>query len=458
MRKIIVLIMVLLFAASGCAKKTGQEQVAKEVPLRTETPQTTEAYYGCGVREEGHCPHCDEGKPDTQCICGGHSFIMKTDKPMNCPVCKKPLKKIEPQDTAKTTPLAKKTQKTVQRKILYYRNPMNPAITSEVPMKDSMGMDFIPVYEEADDQPVGGEVLSRVKLSPEQIELAGVKTEEIIKRHLSKLIRTVGKVAFDPELAVSQEEFLTALETREKVKNSSDQGVIKRADDLVEKSKFRLRLLGMGDDEIRALEEEGIAQMNLVLPEEKAWVYADIYEYELGWIKVGQGVLITTTAYPGERFDGVIKSISPVINPMTRSAKIRIEADNKDRKLQPEMYADVIIESMYVNTDGSHMTLAIPKDAVLDTGARKIVYVDIGGGAFIGKKVKLGPEASAEVDDQEQKFYPVLSGLKEGDKVVTKSNFLIDSQSQLSGGISGAYGGALTTEEEKTPPAPTLRK
>ncbi|MFH0839958.1 MAG: efflux RND transporter periplasmic adaptor subunit [Candidatus Omnitrophota bacterium] len=452
MRKAVIFITVFLFFAGGCAKSP--EQTAKKELPKAETGTTGGTYYGCGVKEEGHCPHCDEGKLDAQCICGGHSFMIEAGKQMNCPICKKPLKKIEPQDTAKITPPAKKIQKPAQRKILYYRNPMNPAITSEVPMKDSMGMDFIPVYEETSEEPASEEALSRVKLSPEQIELAGVKTEEIIKRHLSKLIRTVGKVAFDPELAVSQEEFLTALETREKVKNSSDQGVIKRADGLVEKSKFRLRLLGMGDDEIRALEEEGIAQMNLVLPEERAWVYADIYEYELGWIKVGQGVLITTTAYPGERFDGVIKSISPVINPMTRSAKIRIEADNKGRKLQPEMYADVIIESMYMNIDGSYMTLAIPKDAVLDTGARKIVYVDIGGGAFIGKEVKLGPEASADVEGREQKFYPVISGLNEGDKVVTKSNFLIDSQSQLSGGISGAYGGALTTEEGKAPPAP----
>jgi hypothetical protein len=356
--------------------------------------KTEETYYGCGVKEEGHCPHCDEGRPDTGCECGGHSFLLMTDKQMSCPVCKKPLKQM-------TSPLSSDK-----------------------------------------------EMFSRVKLSPEQIELAGVATEPVVKRRLSRFIRTVGKVAFDPELAVSQEEFLTALRTRLKVKNSTDPDVIKRADDMVAGSKFKLRLLGMNDNEIADLEKENKVQMSLVLPEEKAWVYADIYEYELGWIRSGQDVSVTVTAYPGEKFTGKIKSISPVISPMTRSAKVRIELDNKDKKLQPEMYVDVVMESVYTSSDGSPDILSVPKDAVLDTGIRKMVYVDTGNGVYMGRETELGPEASAYDGGRERKFYPVVNGLEEGDRAVTRSNFLIDSQSQLTGGSGGAYGGALTADHE----------
>lgn len=375
--------------------KAGQANVGSE-----------ESYYGCGVKEEGHCPHCDGGNADAACICGGHSFLTKMGKPTNCPVCGKPLKKLTKEVTGATS-----------------------------------GVENVSI--------------SRVHINKGQAELAGVAEEPLAKRRLIKIIRTVGKIAFDPGLAVSQEEFLMALETRRKVAASDDEDVIRRADDLVAKSKYKLRLLGMSDDEISELEKEDKAQMNLVLPEDKAWVYADVYEYELSWIKTGQEVRITTTAYPGEEFNGVIKSISPVITAMTRSARVRIEADNDDMKLQPEMYADVFIEIEYKSKDGSGEVLAVPRNAVLDTGERKIVYVDAGDGTFLGREVEIGPEATASVDGKERTFYPVISGLREGDMVVTAANFLIDSQSQISPtAAAAAFGGALgDKEEQSSPPA-----
>ncbi len=98
------------------------------------------------------------------------------------------------------------------------------------------------------------------------------------------------------------------------------------------------------------------------------------------------------------------------------------------------------------------MVLAIPKDAVLDTGIRKIVWVDRGNGEYEGRKIQIGPEATATVDKKEAKFYPVLSGVGEGEKVVTKGNFLIDSQSQITGVAASAYGGALGAEEKEETP------
>src|SRR3989338_762855 len=244
------------------------------IPAEEETASTAqeEEYYGCGTKEEGHCPHCDEGKPDAKCICGGHSFVTKDTK-MTCPVCGRQLKKLS--------------------------------------QEEALSLDK--------------SVVSRVKLNKSQAELAGVKAQSLIKAHLAKTVRTVGRIAFDPELAVAQEEFITALETRRKVANSPDAEVIKRADDIVSKSKIRLRLLGMGDEEIAEVEAKGEAQTNLLLPEDKAWVYAEVYEYELGWIKLGQEAKVKAIAYPGEIFTGTIKSISPVLDPNTRSAKVRIE-------------------------------------------------------------------------------------------------------------------------------------
>ncbi|MBU1037533.1 MAG: efflux RND transporter periplasmic adaptor subunit [Candidatus Omnitrophica bacterium] len=406
---------------------------------------TGDAYYGCGVTEEGHCPHCDEGIPDAECICGGHSFVLGSGKLTSCPICKKPLKKIDPKDLPGRIRPVELSGKSVPRKILHYRNPMDPKVTSSVPAKDSMGMDYIPVYEEDVASTGGGEILSRLKLSQEQVALAGIKTTVVGRQRLYESIRVVGMVAYDPELAVTQEEFLTAVETRQKVKDSSDADVIRRADDLIEKSRFKLRLMGMGDDEISELQKNGKSQLNLVLPEDKAWIYADIYEADLGWVKPGQEATITVAAYPGEEFNGTVKSISPVLDQKTRSARVRIETDNIGRKLKPKMYADVLIKSVYLPQDGSVEVLAVPTGAVLDTGVRKIVYV-VGDGEFLGKEVITGPKGAAMIDGKNVQMYPILGGLSEGEAVVTEGNFLIDSQSQISGVAAVAYGGALGKE------------
>lgn len=409
-------------------------------------------YYGCGVKEEGHCPHCDKGQKDSQCICGGHSFVEKGHALKKCPVCKKTLNEIPDKDALRSRDDAAQQPKGKDKnKVLFYRNPMNPQITSPAPMKDEMGMDYIPVYEGQEGGQAKEEgVVSRVHIRQEQAQLAGVVIEPVSKIALFKEIRAVGKIAYDPDLAVSQEEFLTALETRQKVSNSPDPAVIERAQDLLQKSRFKLRLLGMSDEEIDELEADRKAQMSLVLPEDKAWVYADIFEYDLSWVRQGEAAKVTTTAYPGEVFQGIIKSISPVLDPKTRTARIRLQIDNPEKKLKPEMYANVVIQSVYKGSGGDKEVLAVPQEAVLDTGVRKIVYVDAGNGTFLGKEVKLGPLASAAVNGRQQPFYPVLEGLEAGERIVTKGNFLIDSQSQLSGGMSVLWGGSqeIGTEEQ----------
>lgn len=295
-------------------------------------------------------------------------------------------------------------------------------------------------------------VVSRVKIKGEQARLAGVKTDLVEKMHLYKEIRTVGTVAYDPELAIAQEEFISSLKASEKIDAGNIPEIKERAANLVESSKRKLKLLGLSSEQIDELARTREIQTNLVLPEEKMWVYGDVYEYELNWVKPGSKVKVTTSSLPGETFYGVISSINPVLDPKTRSVRFRAEIENPQLKLKPQMYVDLVTQSMYMGSGGEHMVLAVPKSAVLNTGTRKIIWIDKQDGEYEGRLVEIGPEATATVEGKEGKFYPVLKGVSEGELVVTEANFLIDSQSQISGVASSAYGGALESEEKKAPP------
>ena len=353
-----------------------------------------EVYYGCGVGKFGCCPSCDEKKEGAECICGGHKFVISAEgggAKMVCPICKHELKELTKEEAAAVVP----------------------------------------------------EAVGSLSLNKTQVELSGIVTAPVKKVKVFKEIRAVGKIAYDPELNVAQEEFIIALDTLEKVGKSPDSDVIARAKDLVEKSKVRLKISGMSDEQIKELEEGRAVQRSLILTEDKAWVYADIYEYELGWIKEGLPATVTTQAYPGEEFKGVIKAVSPILDPNTRTARVRLEIDNPEKKLKLEMFVDVFIEVSL-----REEVLAVPREAILDTGTRKIVWVDKGEGNFEAREIKTGAEGVSLIDNQKIKVFPVLSGLLEGEYVVTKGNFLLDSQSQLTGGMSVLWGGAQEIKGE----------
>ena len=287
------------------------------------------------------------------------------------------------------------------KKILFYRNPMNPQVTSPVFMIDEMGIDYIPVYEKEK-----GVAEGEISISRAEEKLIGVETSKVARRLLHKEIRTVGIVANDPDLYVAQEEYLGAL-------GLSDEA-------LVESGKNRLKLLGLNDKQIEILEKEGKAQQSLILPGEMTWVYITIYENEMGLVKVGAPVEIDAVAYPGALFRGEIAAVSPVLDPLPRSLKARAEVKNPDQKLKPGMYANAVIK---VNLGKS---LAVDANAVINTGRRTIVVAAKGSGRFESRDVKLGQKA--------QGYYEVISGLKAGELVVTTGNFLLDSESRLRSG------------------------
>ncbi len=460
-------------------------------------------------------------------------------------------------------------KKAAEREILYYTCGMHPSVrvspddyekgNTSCPI---CNMGLVPVYKEegqvAEMEPGEHEEKEReIKLNARAQRLAQVKTEEIQFHQLFREIKTVGEIDYDerkvafvaawipgridklfvdftgirvrkgaplvwiysPDLVTSQQEYLLALETLEKVKKSPHGETIEGAQSLVEASKKRLLLWGVREKQIKELEEKGEASTHMVIHApiggtvvhknavegkyvkegenlyqiadlSNIWVLADIYESDLVSIEKGQNVEITTSALPGERFDGQISFIDPYLNPKTRTVKVRVDVSNNQMKLKPGMYVNVLL-SAHVH-DGIHgpgkviyecpmhpeiqsdkpddcsicgmalvekpqapsgSVLAVPRSAVLDTGERKLVYVEKEKGTYVAKEIEVGPDAVAVVDGQKKKFYAVRAGLSGGMRVVMQANFLIDSQSQITGQAEAIYSGALDREKkDKTPP------
>jgi Cu(I)/Ag(I) efflux system membrane fusion protein len=260
---------------------------------------------------------------------------------------------------------------------------------------------------------------------------------------------------YSPELVSTQEEYLVALRARKDLIKSPFPEVAASGNSLAESAKRRLKLWDISDDQIRALEESGQAKKTLTLYSpfsgfvlEKmaykgmsvmpgmalfkladlsvVWLYADIYEYELPFIRLGQQASIQLSYLPGETFMGRTIYIYPSLNPETRTAKVRFEFPNTHGKLKPEMYANVEIKV--------HLgqKLAVPEGAIIDTGLRQMAIIDKGSGYFEPREVKVG----AKVDN----FYEVIKGLKAGERVVTSANFLIDSESRLKEAVGSMAG------------------
>jgi RND family efflux transporter MFP subunit len=323
-----------------------------------------------------------------------------------------------------------------------------------------------------------------VRISPEKQQLIGVRMEAIAQRELTKTIRAVGIVEhmernitavnskvggwiekefvdrtgdrltkgqplitiYSPELVSTQEEYLIALKGKKELSASPVLEISQGSQSLLEATKKRLLLWDISEEQIEQLEKTGQIQKTLTLycpangfvfeknvspgqyisPGETlyriadlslVWVNATVYEYEIPLIKKGQEAKITLSYIPGEVFTGKVFVVTPTVDPVTRTNKVRFEIPNPDFKLKPNMYANVEIR---VNLG---KRLAVRDEAVLDTGKRQIAFVDKGDGYFEPRELKLGSRV--------ENYYAVLSGLTEGERVITSANFLIDSESKL---------------------------
>lgn len=314
-----------------------------------------------------------------------------------------------------------------------YHCPMHPNYISDKPGDCPIcGMKLVPIEEEKEQplsevkntEKVSG--YSTVNVTTEKQQLIGVATALAEKKNLKKTIRTVGRIAFDPALYQAEEEFIQSLKSYNQLKDSQLAETQSAAGSLLEASKLKLKLLGLGVEQIKELEEKTAADTNLLIAQGNAdiWLYATIYENDLDLVKAGQEIEAQVAAYPGEIFKGKIVSLDPILDAQTRSVRARALIDNKEGKLKPEMYADVGIQIDLGEN------LVVPETAVIDSGARQIVFVDMGNGYFEPREVRLGQRS----DD----LVTVLEGIKEGEFVVTSGNFLIDSESKLKSAVGGA--------------------
>ncbi len=302
--------------------------------------------------------------------------------------------------------------------ILYYRSPMDPQRTSPTPRKDEMGMDYVPVYA-LEAAPIAVPGQATVTLSEEQRRQIGMTTAAIKRRELSVVVRAEGQVAYDPDLYHAINEYAQAAKARDAVKESPYPDAHQRADALVDASDLRLRQLGLSQDQIAAIAGSTLPPTNLLFsgPGGSVWVYAQIYEYEIALVKPGQSVELTTLAYPGRRFHGVVKSLDPILSSETRSLRVRISVPNESGLLTLQMYVDAQIHA------DIGRQLALPTSALVDTGTRQLAFIDLGDGRIEPREIAVGRQAEG--------YYEVLSGLKEGERVVTSADFLIDSESKL---------------------------
>jgi membrane fusion protein, copper/silver efflux system len=398
-----------------------------------------------------------------------------SDKPGECPICKM---KLVPSE-ASASPEAKGG-----RRIAYWRSPMDPTIRSDQQRKDEMGMDYVPVY--ADELSMPGPVAGRavVALSPERRQVLGVRSEDVRRRPLEQTIRTVGRVAVDerlihhvhtkyeayveqlyvnftgqlvrrgerlaalyaPELVATQQEYLLAYRAQQRLGQSAIPSVSEGSRNLLEAARQRLLFWDVTPEDIARLEKTGEVGRTLdlhaplggyvvektafhgmrVTPADalfdiadlsKLWILADVYESDLAAVRQGMAAEIRLPYQPGRAFRGAVTYINPTVEPATRTIKVRIEVANEGALLKPEMYADVLLR-----TDlGS--ALFVPDSAILKPGDRRLVFLDHGDGRLEPREIELGARSEGG--------YQVLSGLQEGDRVVTSANFLIDSESSM---------------------------
>jgi Cu(I)/Ag(I) efflux system membrane fusion protein len=366
------------------------------------------------------------------------------------------------------------------RKIKYYRNPMGLPDTSPTPKKDSMGMDYIPVFE-GDDSDDGS-----VKLSPGKIQRTGAKSEPAAKRVIRTIIRAPGTIQLDerrvsvismrsesfvlkvadvttgshvvkgqplmevysPAVSSAAAEYLATITS----KATSGDGSYGRG------SRQRLMNLDVPEAAIAAIEKsrnvptsvEWTAPRDGIVLERNAiegmrvqpggvlfriadhsvvWALIDVAERDLGAISIGQPAIVKARSLPGREFSGKVEVIYPEVNKETRTARIRVELPNPDLVLLHDMYVDAEID-----TGSGKPVLSVPESAVMDTGSRQAVFVDKGRGRFEPRDVKLGHRGGGYVE--------VREGIADGEPVVVSANFLIDAESNLKAALKGFSEGA----------------
>ena len=376
-----------------------------------------------------------------------------------------------------------------ERKLLYYRNPMGLPDTSPVPKKDSMGMDYIPVYagEETEDK-------EGFSISAAKVQKLGVQSEAAAMRELGASLRLNARLETDeqrlttiapkfegwverlfvnttgqsvrkgeplfevysPELVSAQRELTLAKQGLASLKEA-DAEAQQSMQRLVDASAARLKNWDIAGAQLNGERITYYAPSNGIVLEKKAiegmrfmpgetlyqiadlstlWAIADVAEQDIGKLRRGDKAQVTVEAYPGRMFEGKVDFIYPTLNGMTRTGQIRIVLPNADGALKPAMYAHA-----QIMVGKAAKVLTVPASAVIDSGTQQTVLVRLDEGRFAPRVVTLGQRS----DD----YVEVIEGLTEGEQVVTRANFLLDSESNLQAAFSG-MSDASTPQKSRT--------
>lgn len=424
-------------------------------------------------------------KTKTLYTCGMHPQIIQ-DHPGDCPICGMKLTPVRKQPTAD---FVTQTPNPAEHKIKYYKSTMMAGEVRQTPGKDSMGMDMVPVYEGEDEN-------STISVDAVTIQKMGVRTGVVTKGPLQHVIRTVGVIDYNetaladvttkfrgwleklyvdstgkqvkkgeplfdiysPDLYSAQSEYVLAL-------NQSGGAGMKAS------ARLKLNLYDISDDQIVELEKTRQPQRTLrvnapidgVVVDKMAvqgqmveagmklyrladlgivWVQAQVYEQDLAFLKLGQEADVSLSYLPDRKFSGRVTYIYPTVDDKTRTARVRMEFHNPGLFLKPGMFATVELHSQLESS-----VVLVPDMAVLRSGEKNTVFVALDGGRFEPRTVILGPRA-------ENNAYQVLSGLKEGESVVTSGQFMFDSESQLREAIQKMLNPGETAASMQTPEQP----
>lgn len=416
--------------------------------------------------------------------CGMHPNVIQKG-PGECPICH-----------MKLTPLKQGTEAgsatsggPQERKILYWRAPMDPSYVSDKPGKSPMGMDLVPVYA---DEGIAG---PQITIDPATIQNMGIRTTVVQRGPLIKTIRTVGRVTYDeegvtfidtkfegwieqlyvdetgvqvnkgdplfdvysPKLYSAQEEYLAALRGVERLSESTMAEAREQAKQLVEAARVQLLYFDVSDaqiDELRRTREitktltidspaSGIVTEKMALEGmyvkpgmrlytladlSTVWVYVDVYEYQLPWVRIGQNATMTLPYLPDRSYQGQVVYIYPYLEEKTRVIHVRLEFANADLALKPGMYATVTLQR-----ELDRQAVLIPREAYIDSGIRRVAFLSLPGGKFQPREIEVGVQA-------ENDMVEVRQGLEPGDKVVVSGQFLLDAESKLKEAIEKMLG------------------
>lgn len=418
------------------------QQAPSEITAEPDTAAAQDALYSCGM----HPQVVHEG-------------------PGTCPICGMNLTRID----AGGVSMSRGTSG--EKKIKYWVAPMDPAYVSDKPGKSPMGMDLVPVYEDA----APGESASRgVSIDPVVVQNMGVRLEVARRQTVFRHVRSIGEVEvgedqisvvnlrfsgwverilvdktgdlvtkgqplieiYSPELVAAQQELLLALQTQgpksalaRSARRKFELWDIAKSDiAAISKSRKARRAMVIRSPRTGFVLDKNVVEGARVMAGQdlyrigdlrKIWVKAEIYEFDAPWVEIGQSAQMELSHEQGKVYEGTVAYIYPTLNKVTRTLTVRLEFDNPDIRLKPGMFATVYIQYRRVDD-----VLAIPTEAILDSGRRKIVFASVGDGRFEPREIVTGLVGDRHMTE-------VLSGLEAGEEIVVSGQYLLDSESQL---------------------------